>query len=53
MLKSCGLEVVALWSRTEAEAQEMSNDLGIANFTTDVDKVIIKYINFNENKIHR
>lgn len=39
MLKSCGLEVVALWARTPEEAKELSEDLGIDMYTTDVDKV--------------
>ncbi|GFN90387.1 glucose-fructose oxidoreductase domain-containing protein 1 [Plakobranchus ocellatus] len=41
ILKSCGLEVVALWARTAEEARQMSDDLGIPLYTTDVDKVLL------------
>ncbi|RUS83168.1 hypothetical protein EGW08_009068 [Elysia chlorotica] len=41
ILKSCGLEVVALWARTTEEAKQMSEELDIPLFTTDVDKVLL------------
>ncbi|CAG5136056.1 unnamed protein product [Candidula unifasciata] len=41
MFKSYGFEVVALWARTQEEAKQMSDDLGIEIYTTDVDKVLL------------
>ncbi|KAI8795465.1 glucose-fructose oxidoreductase domain-containing protein 1 [Biomphalaria glabrata] len=41
MLKSCGLDVVALWARTVDEAKELADELGIEMYTTDVDKVLL------------
>lgn len=41
ILRSCGFNVVALWGRTLAEAEDLSKQLGIPFHTNKADEVLL------------